>query len=64
MIHRLLKSLDAAKVVDRLLVAGGVRGKSGGIRLSDGTAVPVEVIQHQFGVSRERAIEIQAKVSR
>lgn len=63
MIRRLMKSLDAPRMWDHLLVLGGRRGRRGGLRMADGSQVPVELIMQNFGVSREEATKIQRQVS-
>lgn len=51
---------------DILRVVGGVSSTPThqGIRMSDGSPVPVEVIMEQFGVSREEAEKIARRPSR
>jgi len=68
MLQRVKKRLgfkDKAKIFDRLRVTGGGE-KPGyrGIRMSDGSQVPLETIMTQFGVDRERALKIQKRMTR
>ncbi len=63
MIRSLFK--DVPRVLDRIRVSGGAgRAKFRGIRLPDGSPVPVEVVMEQFQVSREAAEKIAARMTR
>jgi len=52
---------EAAKVLDRLFVSGGTKTGERGIMMHDGTAVPIELIQKIFSVSREEAEKISRR---
>lgn len=64
MIRQLLK--EKARVLDSLRVVGG--GRRGppfrGMRMPDGSPVPVETIMEQFGVDRARAEAIAKRQTR
>lgn len=62
MIRKLLK--ETARVRDRITLTGGVSSTGQGIRMPDGSPVPVEKIMVEFGVSREEAEKIAARRSR
>lgn len=63
MLKQLLK--DKAKVFDRLRVqGGGSRPRFRGMRMPDGSPVPVDHIMNTHGVSRERAEEIARRQTR
>jgi len=55
---------ELVRVKDRLLLKGGVSSTGRGIRMPDGSPVPVEVIMREFGVSREQAEEIAKRSTR
>lgn len=61
-VSKLLK--DVPRVMDRIQIVGGVSSTGRGIRMPDGTEVPVELIMEKFGVSQEKAEEIAARRSR
>jgi hypothetical protein len=61
MIRSLFK--EVARVRDKLIVEGGVSSTGRGIRMPDGTAVPVEKIMVEFGVSRQEAEKIALRRS-
>lgn len=64
MIRRILKALDSVKVLDSLKIFGSKPSKrAGGLRMQDGSSVPVEVIMVQFGVDKDRALDIQKQVT-
>ena len=63
MIPRLFK--DTPKIFDRIRVSGGAKKATfRGIRLADGSPVPVEVIMEKFQVSREEAEKIARRMTR
>lgn len=55
---------DVVRLKDRLTVKGGVSSTERGIRMPDGSPVPVEVIMREFDVSREKAEEIASRSAR
>lgn len=62
MLKRFLK--EVTRVRDRVFVEGGVSSSGRGIRMPDGSPVPVEVIMREFGVPRAEAEKIAARRSR
>ncbi len=63
MLRRLLK--EKAQVFDRVRVeGGGPRPRFRGMRMADGSPVPIELIMQSHGVSREEAEIIQKRQTR
>lgn len=64
MLRKLFK--EVPQVLDRIRVTGGSprKAKFRGIRMEDGSPVPVGVIQKQFGVDLARAEQIAARMTR
>jgi hypothetical protein len=63
MLRKLLK--ERTKVLDSLRIFGGRRAAGErGMRMPDGSPVPVEHIMKTFGVTRERAVEIAQRQTR
>jgi hypothetical protein len=61
MLRSMLK--EVVRVKDRIAVVGGLSSTGRGIRMPDGSPVPVETIMKEFGVSREQAEEIAKRRS-
>ena len=63
MLRKLLKEKTA--VLDTLRIFGGKRAAGArGMRMPDGSPVPIEHIMKAFGVNRERAAEIAQRQTR
>jgi hypothetical protein len=64
MLRKMLGAIkDAVRIEDEIKVTGASSTRRG-IRMSDGSKVPVEQIMGAFGVSREQAEVISARRSR
>lgn len=60
-----MKLKEVPQILDRLLIRGGGRmPRFRGIRMPDGSPVPVELIMQAFGVGREEAERIQERQTR
>ncbi len=55
---------DIVRLKDTLKVSGGVSSTGRGIRMPDGSPVPVETIMREFGVSQEEAEKISKRNAR
>jgi hypothetical protein len=56
---------DKPRLFDRIRVFGGDKKATfRGMRMEDGSTVPVETIMKQFGVTKERAAQIAKRMAR